>query len=58
MCTFLVMMVPESADLAHTLSVASGLGFAPREIGAEPRLPRVWQRAVLLDPDGGPTWFV
>jgi hypothetical protein len=53
MCDFLVLMVPEQADVAHAIAVGSSLGFRPeRGFDTEPHLPDVWQGAVLLDPEG------
>ena len=53
MCDFLVLMVPEQADVAHAVAVGTSFGFRPeRGFDVEPYLPDVWQGAVLLDPEG------
>lgn len=52
MCTFLVLMFPETADLDHAKAVARRVGFEPQGFRGEPHLPEVHDGARLLDPEG------
>lgn len=52
MCTFLVLMIPATADLAHAQAVAREFGFEPQGFTGEPHLPETHGGARLFDPDG------